>query len=74
MPFNSAALAWLTLLIGVVCYVTAYDLWAHSSGHLMMTTQFRLWLSSPVAGPIIVGLWTGTWAGLTSHLFLHLGR
>lgn len=70
----SAALAWLVLLAGIVLYVVTYDVWAYRTGHLMMTTQFRLWLQNPVGGPIIIGLWVGIWGGLTAHLFLRFGR
>ena len=70
----SAALAWLVLLLSIIVYVVIYDVWAFRSGHLMMTTQFRNWLSDPVAGPITVGLWLGIWGGLTAHLFLRSGR
>lgn len=70
----SAALAWLMLLLGIITYVACYDVWAFHTGHLMMTTQFRLWLSDPVIGPITVGLWIGTWVGLTAHLFLRQGH
>jgi hypothetical protein len=70
----SAALAWLVLLGGIVAYVVFYDVWAYRSGHLMMTTQFRLWLANPVSGPIISGFWVGLWVGLTSHLFLRFGH
>lgn len=70
----SAALAWLILLFGIVCYVVVYDVWAYKTSHLMMTTQFRLWLSGPVSGPIVFGLWVGIWVGLSAHLFLRSGR
>lgn len=71
---NSAALAWLVLLFNITAYVVAYDVWAYRTGHLMMTTQFRVWLSGPVSGPIVMGLWVGLWIGLTAHLFLRNGR
>lgn len=70
----SASIAWLILLLGIISYVAVYDIWAYKTSHLMMTTQFRLWLSDPVIGPITIGLWVGTWIGLTAHLFLRSGR
>jgi len=65
-----AAYAWLALLGGVAVFVIVFDLWAYHSHHKMMTTQFRLWLLSPIVGPFIVAFWVGALAGLSDHLFL----
>lgn len=65
-----AAWAWLALTIALVVFVAAFDLWAHHTGHKLMTTQFRLWLSDPVVGPFIFGGWAGIIAGLTYHWFV----
>lgn len=70
---DSATLAWAGILVFIICYVVAYDLWAHYSGHRTMTGQFRVWLTEPLAGPIIAGLWIGLFVGLTFH-FLVRGR
>lgn len=64
---DSALLAWVGILLFIFCYVLAYDLWAHFSGHRTMTGQFREWLVQPVAGPVIAGLWIGLFVGLTFH-------
>lgn len=53
---ESAALAWLILFVLVNAYWISYDIWAHLSGHKLMTTQFRDWLHEPVAGPLIMGV------------------
>jgi hypothetical protein len=65
-----AAYAWLILTVAVVLFVVAFDLWAHYTGHKMMTTQFRLWLFNPVTGPFIAAGWVGVFTGLTYHWFL----
>ena len=64
---NAAAWAWLILLLSIVAFVAAFDLWAHFTGHKMMTTQFRLWLFNPVTGPFVVGGFVGIYAGLWAH-------
>lgn len=66
----SAAWAWLILILSVTLYVVAFDLWAHFSGGVMMTTQFRLWLFDPYTGPFIAAGWSGLFIGLTYHWFL----
>ena len=53
---ESAAFAWLVLFIGINIYWIGYDLWAHHTGHKLMTTQFRDWLHETVAGPLIMGV------------------
>lgn len=68
-----AAWAWLVIILAVVLYVVAFDLWAHFSGHRMMTTQFRLWLFDPVTGPFIFAAWIAVFSGLTYHWFLRKG-
>lgn len=70
---DSAALAWAGILLLIFAYVLAYDLWAHFSGHLTMTAQFRNWLGDPVAGPVMAALWVGIFVGLSFH-FLVRGR
>ena len=70
---DSALLAWVGIVVVIASYVTAYDLWAHFTGHRLMTTQFRDWLAQPVAGPIVMGLWGGSFVALSFH-FLVRGR
>src|SRR5258707_2266370 len=65
-----ASWAWLALTAAVVLFVAGFDLWAHYTGHKLMTTQFRLWLGDPVIGPFIFGAWVAVFAGLTYHWFL----
>lgn len=71
---ESAALAWAVLAVAVTLYVVAYDLWAHYSGHKMMTTQFRDWLHEAVAGPIIAAVWVGIFVGLTFHFLVRASK
>lgn len=63
----TAAWAWLWLVIGVAVYVAVFDLTARHRGVLLMTVQFRDWLSDPVIGPFLWGGWVGLFAGLTWH-------
>src|SRR5258708_3264317 len=65
-----ASWAWLILTAAVVLFVAGFDLWAHYTGHKLMTTQFRLWLGVPVTGPFIFAVWVAVFAGLTYHWFL----
>lgn len=67
---DSAALAWLGIVLFIFLYVLAFDLWAHFSDHLTMTGQFRNWLRDPVAGPIIFGLWVAVIAALSYHFLI----
>lgn len=69
----TAAIAWAGIVVLIFLYVLAFDLWAHYSGHLTMTAQFRNWLGDPIAGPIIAALWVGVFVGLSFH-FLVRGR
>lgn len=71
MGKDSAAWAWLGCMLMIFCYVLAYDLWAHFSQHRTMTAQFRDWLTDPVAGPIIFGLYVGIFVGLSFHFLVH---
>lgn len=66
----SAAWAWLILTVGVALYVAGFDLWAHYSHGVMMTTQFRAWLFDPVTGPFIMAGWCRLFIGLTYHWVL----
>ena len=68
---ESATLAWAGCLLMIFLYVLAYDLWAHFSNHRTMTNQFRVWMTEPVAGPIIMGLYIGIFVGLTFHFLVH---
>jgi len=70
---DSAVLAWIGIAVGIFAYVLAYDLWAHYSGHLTMTSQFRKWLTEPVMGPLMFGLWVAVPVALTYH-FIVKGR
>ena len=72
-PDHNAAWAWLFLTAGIAVYVAAFDIWAHLTGHQMMTTQFRDWLFDPVTGPFIAAGWVGAFTGLTYHWFLRKG-
>jgi hypothetical protein len=69
-PDHWAALAWFIIVAGIICYVVSFDVWASISGHRLMTTQFRLWLFSPIIGPFIFGSWIAVFSGLTYHWFL----
>lgn len=71
MDSDSAVLAWIGILLLIFLYVLGYDLWAHYTQHLTMTSQFRKWLTESVAGPIIFGLWVGIPVGLTFHFLVH---
>lgn len=71
---ESAALAWLVLFVLVNAYWISYDVWAHSTGHRMMTTQFRDWLHETVAGPLIAGLWVGIFVAFTFHFLYKAHR
>lgn len=64
---DSALLAWLGIVVLIVGYVVAYDLWAHFSGHKTMTAGFQEALHDPVAGPFIAALWIGSFVGLCWH-------
>lgn len=66
----SAALAWAVLVVGIVSYVAAFDIYAHIHHHTMMTGQFRDWLFDPITGPFIAAGWAGLFIGLTYHWFL----
>ena len=70
---DSAVLAWVGIALFIFLYVLAYDLWAHYSGHLTMTSQFRNWLGDPIAGPVMAALWVAVFVGLSFH-FLVRGR
>lgn len=68
---ESAAFAWLVLLVAIFLYVLVYDLWAYTHPpHRMMTTQFRLWLTEPFAGPVVLGCWGGIFLALTFHFIV----
>lgn len=67
---DSAVLAWIGIAFLILAYVVAYDLWAHFTGHLTMTAQFRNWLSEPVMGPIMFALWIAVPVGLTYHFLI----
>ena len=67
---ESALLAWVGIAVLIFCYVFAYDLWAYKTGHKMMTTQFRDWLTEPVAGPVIAAVWVAVFVGLTFHFLV----
>ena len=67
---DSAVLAWIVLIVLITSYVAAYDVWAWRSGHRMMTTQVRVWLTETVAGPLIAGLWVGVFVALTFHFVI----
>lgn len=67
---DSATLAWIGITLLIFLYVLAYDLWAHYSGHLTMTAQFRNWLQGPVTGPVIFALWIAVPVGLTYHFIV----
>lgn len=67
---DSAILAWVGIVVFITAYVVAYDLWAHYSGHLTMTTQFRDWLQGPIMGPVIFGLWVAVPVSLTYHFLI----
>lgn len=68
---DSAVAAWIVLLVGIFLFVLIYDLWAHFSGHLTMTSEFRNWLKGPVSGPVTFALWVAIPAGLSYHFFVH---
>ena len=74
MSQDSAIIAWIGILTLIVLYVVAYDVWALHTNHRTMTGQFRDWLIGPVAGPVIAGLWTGLFIGLTFHFVWYKNR
>ena len=67
---DSATLAWIGIALFLFLYVLAYDLWAHYTGHLTMTDQFRHWLQGPITGPVIFALWIAVPVGLTYHFII----
>lgn len=71
---DSAVIAWVVLAVGIFLYVFSYDYWAYKTKHLMMTTQFRNWLHEEVAGPIVMGIWGGTFIGLTWHFVVSVAK
>lgn len=70
MGTDSAIFAWIGIILLIFFYVLGYDLWAHFTGHLTMTGQFREWLHNAVAGPIIFALWIAIPVGLTYHFLV----
>ena len=68
---DSAVLAWVGIALLIFAYVLAYDLWAHFTGHLTMTSQFRNWLIEPIAGPVMAALWVAVFVGLSFHFLVH---
>lgn len=73
MTEDSSVLAWVGIVLLIVAYVVAYDVWAHFTNHLTMTAQFRNWLGDPVMGPVMFGLWVAVPVALTYH-FIIKGR
>lgn len=69
----SAAWAWLVLAVLVAVFVAAFDVWAHLTGHALMTTQMRWWIADRVIGPFIIGGWVGAFVAVMWH-FLVRGR
>lgn len=67
---NPAAWAWVGLAVIIICYVAGFDVWAHFSGAQSMSGRFHDWLHDPLAGPLIVGLWGGTFLALTFHFIV----
>jgi hypothetical protein len=70
----AAAVAWGVLLVSVVAYVVAYDLWAHFTGHRTMSNQMGHWLVETVMGPVIVGLYFALICGLGYHFLQEMRR
>ena len=65
---NSAAWAWVTVLLEVVGTVALYDWWAIVTGHPTMSRQAHDWIyNSSVMGPIFIGLLTAIPVGLGWH-------
>lgn len=60
---------WLVLIVGVTAYVVLADLWLHSRGYEMLTTEFKEGLRNMVYGPLIVGFSAGLIGGLVWHFF-----
>lgn len=67
---NPAAWAWVGLAIIIVGYVAGFDVWAHFAGAQSMSGRFHDWLHDPLVGPLIVGLWGGTFLALTFHFIV----
>lgn len=56
MNKDSAAWAWLILVVLINAYWILYDFaYAKRTKNLTMTAQFQRWLHEPVAGPLIFG-------------------
>lgn len=67
---NPAAWAWVILATVIVVFVTVFDVWAALHGQQSMSGRFHDWLHGPVTGPLIVGLWGGTFLALTFHFIV----
>lgn len=70
MDGDSAVFAWIGILVVIFLYVLCYDLWAHYTNHLTMTSQFQKWLREPIMGPVIFALWIALPVGITYHFLV----
>lgn len=70
MRDNWAIVAWWGLVLLIFLYVLAFDLWAHYTKHLTMTAQIQKWLTEPVWGPVLVGVYVAIPAALAYHFLV----
>lgn len=67
---NPVAWAWIILAAIITAYVAGFDVWAHFAGAQSMSGRFHDWLHGALTGPLIVGLWGGTFLALTFHFIV----
>lgn len=68
---TTGAWAWVVLLVYIAAYVVGYDLWAQSTGHITMSSEFHDLMQSQVAGPLVVAGWLGATSGLLYHFLIN---
>ena len=71
---SAAGWAWAGLAALIVLYVTGFDVWAHFAPAESMSGQFHDWLHGEITGPLIVGLWGGSFLALTYHFVITRGH
>lgn len=68
---NSAAWAWVVLIVSIVLYVVGYDVWATVSNHQTMSGEFHNLMQHQILGPALVALWVGASTGLIYHFLIN---
>jgi hypothetical protein len=71
--FPAGVIAWAILLVGISLYVLGADLWLMHNGYETMSHEFYEGLHTTWVG-VLLGLWFGTFFGLTAHFFLAKGH